>query len=45
VVVVWLPGNSRDRHTGFGSDVLLPGVRATRVSSIDTLNGFVQEPD
>ena len=40
---MWLPGESRDRHPGVKTDVVVKGVRAGKVVAIDTLNGFEQE--
>ena len=43
LVALWLPGASRDDHSGYPTDVLVNGVRAREIQVIDMLNGLQQE--
>ena len=43
LAALWLPGASVDRHPGVTTDVTVDVARCSRVTGIDTLNGFEEE--
>ena len=43
LIALWVQGTAHDASCEVVSDLILPGVRCTRVTGIDVLNGFEQE--
>ena len=43
LAAVWLPGKSRDNHSGVKTDITIKNVSAKKVVGIELLNGFEQE--